>query len=420
LFGQLPKLFDRNFAIGYFLPVTAFVVTSYGLLSGLGLASDLIPVLTENNALVNTTIIVIASWFFAVFLLVLNRPLYMMKEGYWVPPWIPDRWQGGKRRYSHLKDKDEVLADKIGKEKRRLKACGEVESDRLTHLRIERIPIALKLAEEFPDEAYLLPTRFGNIIRSFESYSRLVYGIDDIPGWSRLLAVIPKDYRDLVDGAKAQADFWLNMWFVGLLVILEYIVAVIGLSSFGNQQQDLRDLVWSWTIPYLIGSILIVVLASWQSGRAAIVWGDYVRASYDVFLPELGKKLGFPSVARDKQKALWVLFSNVILYKPPNRTGELLSQLSEPPAEVSADFDNMAMVQSRAKQLAVNPSNELKSQLASSTRAASAPQAEIERLVEERDRERKKRLEAQDEGQRLQGKLEAQRGKGLLGRLFRR
>jgi hypothetical protein len=349
MFGQLPKLFDRNFAIGYFLPVAAFVIVGYELLAGFGLTSDLFPLLAQNNALVNTSIIAVASWFLAAFLLVLNRPLYMLKEGYWVPSWIPDQWQGGKRYYSRLKGEEERLkgeeedlAMKVDEEKLRLEEQDEQGSDYLTELRIRRSEAARKLGEEFPDEDFLLPTRFGNIIRSFESYSRLVYGLEDIEGWSRLIAVIPKDYRDLIDGAKAQVDFWLNLWFLSLLITTEYVVVVVGLTLWGDSRQGLVELVWSWTLLYLVASIILAIFSSWQSGRAAVIWGDYVKASYDVFVPELGRKLGFPSVTREEQIPLWVLFSQVIIYRRSKHIGKLLGRLSEAPVEDSAGDDSAA------------------------------------------------------------------------------
>ena len=80
---------------------------------------------------------------------------------------------------------------------------------------------------QFPDEeAWLLPTSFGNTIRAFEVYPRVMYGLDAIPGWLRILAVIPKDYRESVDNAKAQVDFWLNLWFLSILMIFEYVLTV--------------------------------------------------------------------------------------------------------------------------------------------------------------------------------------------------
>ena len=44
--------------------------------------------------------------------------------------------------------------------------------------------------ENFPDDIeWVLPTRLDNLIRAFEVYPRVVYGLDSIPAWPRLQAV---------------------------------------------------------------------------------------------------------------------------------------------------------------------------------------------------------------------------------------
>ena len=55
MLGQLPNLFDRNFAIGYFLPVAAFAAVSYRLMEAFNLSS-LLSILTTTDALTNTII----------------------------------------------------------------------------------------------------------------------------------------------------------------------------------------------------------------------------------------------------------------------------------------------------------------------------------------------------------------------------
>jgi hypothetical protein len=73
-----------------------------------------------------------------------------------------------------------------------------------------------------------LPTRFGNAIRSFEVYSRIIYGLEAIDGWPRLLAVIPADYRQAIDDAKAQVDFWVNIWMGSLLIWMGSLLIWMG------------------------------------------------------------------------------------------------------------------------------------------------------------------------------------------------
>jgi len=70
-------------------------------------------------------------------------------------------------------------------------------------------------------------TSFGNAVRAFEDYPRVLYGFESINGWSRLNAVIPKSYQDILGNKRAMTDFWVNVWFVSLLTIVEYSVVTI-------------------------------------------------------------------------------------------------------------------------------------------------------------------------------------------------
>lgn len=80
----------------------------------------------------------------------------------------------------------------------------EFPDDRL----MKRNRLKLEIVESFPDqERWLLPTSFGNTIRAFEVYPRVMYGIDSIIGWNRLLGVIPKEYGDLYNDAKTSGGF---------------------------------------------------------------------------------------------------------------------------------------------------------------------------------------------------------------------
>ena len=63
-----------------------------------------------------------------------------------------------------------------------------------------------------------------------------------------------------------------------------------------------------------MAALLIVWLAVRGARIAAVEWGDVVKASFDVFMPELATKLAFPPAAtREKQKRLWGLFGHVII-----------------------------------------------------------------------------------------------------------
>lgn len=89
-----------------------------------------------------------------------------------------------KRRYQKVLNEVEKLDDAF-------RECINSNREFPSKSRIKRNNLMRRLGEEFPDkEEYLLPTPFGNVLRSFEIYPRYMYGFESIDGWGRLLAVI--------------------------------------------------------------------------------------------------------------------------------------------------------------------------------------------------------------------------------------
>jgi hypothetical protein len=84
MFGKLPELFERNFAIGYFLPVVAFIIATLWLfdIAGMPVADLTVDVVNQIDALVGGIMIGLVSWLSSVFLLVVNRDLLRFMEGY--------------------------------------------------------------------------------------------------------------------------------------------------------------------------------------------------------------------------------------------------------------------------------------------------------------------------------------------------
>jgi hypothetical protein len=164
-----------------------------------------------------------------------------------------------------------------------------------------------RLAEEFPDqEDWLLPTPFGNIIRAFEVYPRVMYGIESIQGWNRLITVLPEECRELVDNAKAQVDFWINICLLSSLFVVEYLVIAFAANHI--------RVFW-----LVILAMVAISISQPRSESAAIGWGEYVKSSFDVFLPELRKKLGYSQpINKEQERIFWTQFSQAIGYRLPD------------------------------------------------------------------------------------------------------
>lgn len=330
MFSELPKLFDRDFAIGFFLPIACFFAAFYGLLDSFHLTNFIPPLKEpakeagtgEAGLLVGTTIIGLATWLFGVLLLVLNRLIYRLFEGYIWP--LNTDW-ARRVELQRLKRLRKNTQNTVIEEKR----CRD-QGKTSPILTEEGNKLKRQQAERFPDlKIYVLSTAFGNTIRVFERYPKIMYGIESTYGWPRLLTVIPKDFRQLIDSAKAQTDFWLNLWLLSYLFMGSYVYLAFWKEDFHG--------LW-----LLFLAVVVAWIASVSATAAAGAWGSMVKTAFDVFLPDLYKKLGFtpsPNVVSSVQPSseweTWNTFSQAIIYRfrpslPPRMLGPTKPDEVEP------------------------------------------------------------------------------------------
>jgi hypothetical protein len=329
MFGELPKIFDRNFVVGYVLPSALFLLLSLGFTHD----ADLGKLLTTSDG----ASFAVVAFVLGVTLLAANKTIMRILEGYGPNParlLVPiQRWRFERTRRQLEDAETKYLSYPAG-------------GTRPEKLRRRSELLARRLAECYPHEARLiLPTSFGNCVRSFESYSTAIYKFRIIEGWTRLIAVIPKEYLDLIDTAKAQTDLWINLWFLSLVTIADALLTWTFPHAFhaGNKETMLRPLLAHLVIftntyghlafvlatdrilPYfqllltIVGALAVTFFSSWMGARAAIEWGSTVKASVDVFLPALSDKLGFPKPASSAEiEDRWDAFSDAIHYRIPS------------------------------------------------------------------------------------------------------
>jgi len=303
MFSELPKLFDRDFAIGYFLPSAGFVAATYLLAVHFNLFSVLFE-FSKESFLKDVTSFGLVSLLGAIILLVANRSLVRFMEGYWAFNLGQYFNSIEVRRYKKLRRK----------ERQSNLARRRYDSNSFPQkLRDDRDQIKEEKVSYFPDSKHLiLPTSFGNSFRAFEAYSRVMYGIDAIPGWYRLLAVIPADYRNLINSARAKVDFWVNICFVSLLVAIEYLITVVFLRPISYQTVfNAESLIW---LPSAL--LAFSYIAFRFAASAARTWGNWVKAAFDIYLPELCKKLEFDLPKNNEQaRKMWKNFSRAVIYR---------------------------------------------------------------------------------------------------------
>jgi hypothetical protein len=311
---EMPRLFERDFVVGFFLPSVIFLILNLALVTGFGLSPPVDPEWIAGH-IWTVAAAVLTSWIFGIILLSLNRTIYRIVEGYHDPlraMSILKRLQ--IRRHEKIASSIETLKTDIER------TGGGAERDRKIK---ELIRLRFELSEAFPSQKqFILPTSLGNVIRSFESYPEQMYGIDPIAGWNRLLAVIPKEYQQLVDAEKSMTDLWVNLCFLSLISLIEY-VCFLGWHIWSSAGDAALVAAVAGAAPpmvwFPIAALGLAALAYGQAKSVAAEWGDMVKAAFDVFLPALGNKMAFaPPSDREQERHLWGSFSDAVLYRRPD------------------------------------------------------------------------------------------------------
>jgi uncharacterized repeat protein (TIGR01451 family) len=242
-------------------------------------------------------------------LLNLNIPIIRFYEGYpWKESWIGGWWlKRARARFDALQARWRGMRTLIYVSEP--PATYEASQAEIVERWRE---IGLAVNRELPSQRDLvLPTRLGNVIRSFESYPDVQYGMDSIVLWPRLIAVIDKEYAAAIDESKAAVDFMLNS------AVLSAVLSVAILLSGLLHPVPLA--VAGWTSIWLIEIAVFVALSYGfyllSIGRAS-AWGEVVKGAFDLYRGALLGKLGYEQVpaTRAEERLLWEDLSVQILY----------------------------------------------------------------------------------------------------------
>jgi hypothetical protein len=135
----------------------------------------------------------------------------------------------------------------------------------------------------------VMPTRFGNILRSAELYPRDRYGIDTAVTWPRLYQVLPDRQVAQLAAARGAVD---------LLVTTSVLAALFALIGGGHLlatgAQWWRFLLCFWAATAVAWLTYLGALA------AAATYGQLIRTAFDVHRGELLTQLGCT-----EQPGLW-------------------------------------------------------------------------------------------------------------------
>ena len=190
-------------------------------------------------------------------------PVLRLMEGYWPWPfeglrfrlavWLGRKLQRQHKRWQTLSK--EYEAAKLG-------ARGMEEYARLDS----------ELVASYPETSRLLPTRLGNVLRAAEDYPSVRYGLAISVVWPRLWLVLPDSTRNELSTARQSLDERTRLLIWGLLFAIWSI--------------------WSWwAIPIAIGVVAVAYRGMFGAAR---VYGDLLRASFDLHRFAMYKSLSWP------------------------------------------------------------------------------------------------------------------------------
>jgi hypothetical protein len=305
IISTLSGNFGKSLILGTLLPVTAFVILSAQLLQPFIAHIELQAVdfafLEEfqSDLLVLSLIIV----FISSILYFLNTQLIRVYEGY---PW-KDTWFGRflisiqSKRYAHIISRAKGYRALIY-------ALGNSDPKVFAHWNKY---MKTQSREFLMSKGDILPTRLGNLIRSFEKYPKNQYGIDAVSLWSPLVGVMDQKYLAALDDAKISFDFMINNSFLSFLLV----TALFGGAILFPSALDSPSVLITWSV-----QISVFLLLAWifylLSLDKAIAWGSLVRSAFDIYRLVLLNQLGYNQkvVNREEERMLWELISNQLTY----------------------------------------------------------------------------------------------------------
>jgi hypothetical protein len=300
MFGELPKLLGKTFLIGYLLPVALTLIVGAAILDAYAntriyaWALQAIGSADEKQLAFQTGLALAIAWMGGIILLSINYNLIRILEGYGrFNPAYPLKYWSLKVFNDLSKEHNEIEAQRQ-------------DGKTPAHLRSAHSRVRYRLGNEFPEtESLLLPTRFGNIFRAFERYPQVIYSIDAIHTWPRIQALIPKSYGALLNDAKAQLDFLVNLWFGFSLLAIGTATLFVYSRSF------------SLMFPF-IAAIILAVFSAKLGQIAAAQWGVLVKGAFDLYRGDLCKQLGFNMPRSIKsERQMWTAVSQTFLYRRP-------------------------------------------------------------------------------------------------------
>jgi hypothetical protein len=189
-----------------------------------------------------TILLPILAVVFGWFIVLSDQPIYMFLEGRrYSPSWLREWMRRGQVR----------RLEKIKARHARLTEAGKTPE--ANEVNVGKLDYPINDKGEFHAS---MPTRLGNLIYAYETYTNTAYGLDSIFYWYRLWLVLDKDLRQALDETQAIADSPVYVCFASYLSAVVVLLYALG----GFVAETLHRTLFN--LPYLPSPPLTLALSA--------------------------------------------------------------------------------------------------------------------------------------------------------------
>jgi hypothetical protein len=219
----------------------------------------------------------VAAVIFGWLIVLGDQPIYMFLEGRgFAPGWLLE-WMRGRQ------------AKRLAKlHAKYLKLRAEGKKELANEVDIKRLDYPVGKDGEFYAR---MPTRLGNLLYSYETYSNTAYKIDSIFYWYRLWVVLDKDLRSELTETQAIADSAVYVCFasyVGMVIVLLYTVGGFVAQIVHRTWFNLPDLPSPFgTVLIALGLLLLGLFLNWLALFYQRGYGEFYKSLFDQFRDKL-------------------------------------------------------------------------------------------------------------------------------------
>jgi hypothetical protein len=181
----------------------------------------------------------------------------------------------------------------------------------------------------------VMPTRFGNVMKSIELYPRSRYGLSSVVIWPRLYVLLLEKNSNVIELLTDARSSLESLIFISMLGLLFSALGVLYIC-FGLiidiEHAGLIFLVTFW------GGLAIWWVAYRGAIGSARHYGELMNTAFDLYRKDLLKALGWDKIEPNEERKYWAM-ANALFYRgkdyrptyqPPKQPAE------QPPKPIEA------------------------------------------------------------------------------------